>query len=289
MKKKLGFVIALLLLPLSGCGIISIGYNYADAYLRYSINSYASFNDEQKSTIKKEVNDFMLWHRANMLPEYVSFLQELRKTAQSGATLTKEDVARFRSEVRTLYIKTLQPTVRPAALLLSSVKPAQIEELASSFAKENNKQKDKELSGSLDEQMRKRSQRTIDFIENLVGGFSDKQLEKVRDMNRRLPFATGLYIRLREDNQARLIELLQSKMGAEDIAAFLSAWLVTPEAGRSPDEQSTLLAFENASDEITASVYAMLTDRQKKTLLKNIVKYIDTFQDLAGKNSSARR
>lgn len=283
MKKRLILVLAFLWLPLSGCGIISVGYNYADAYLRYSINSYASFDDEQKVIIKKEVDDFMRWHRKDMLPEYVSFLQGLQQTAQSGATLKKEDVARFRSELRTLYVKTLQPTVKPAANLLNGVSAAQIDELATSFAKENKKQKDKELGGSQDEQLRRRAERTIDFMENLVGGFSDRQLDDIREMSHRLPVATGLYIHLREDNQARMLELLRNKRGEDEIAAFLSAWLITPEANRNMDERSMLLAFENASDEMIVSIYEMLTDRQKKTLLRNIVKYIDIFQDLADK------
>jgi len=165
----------------------------------------------------------------------------------------------------------------------------QIEELARSFARENKKQKDKELTGSMDEQLRKRAERTIDFVENLVGGFSDRQLENIREMSHRLPFATGVYIHLREDNQARLIELLQEKKGEEEIAAFLTAWLITPEASRNPGEQNMLLAFENASDEMIVSVYGMLTARQKNTLRKNIVKYIDTFHDLAGKTMLPRK
>jgi hypothetical protein len=281
MNKKLIFVIALILPLLSGCGIVSLGYNYADAYLRYSINSYTSFNDAQKETIKQEVNLFMLWHRKVMLPEYGRFLQELRQTAQSGMALKREDVARFRSEVRALYVKTLQPAVMPAARLLSGVDEAQVRELEKSFAKENKKQKEKELGGSQNEQLRKRAERTIDFLENLVGGFSDKQLDKIRDMSHQLPFATGNYISQREDNQARLIELLRNKKGEEEIAAFLKQWLLTPEAITSADERSTMHSFETASDEMIVNVYQMLTDRQKKTLLKNIMKYIDTMQDLA--------
>jgi hypothetical protein len=50
-----------------------------------------------------------------------------------------------------------------------------------------------------------------------------------------------------------------------------------------------LLAFENASDEMIVSVYGMLTARQKNTLRKNIVKYIDTFHDLAGKTMPPRK
>ena len=283
MNKKLILVVALLLPLLSGCGIISLGYNYADAYLRYSINSYTYFNDAQKETIKQEVNLFMLWHRKKILPEYSRFLQELQRTAQSGAALRKEDVGRFRSEVRALYVKTLQPAVRPAASLLGASDAAQIQELEKSFAKENKKQKDKELAGSKDEQLRKRAERTVDFLENLVGGFNDKQLEKIRDMSHNLPFATAIYIRQREANQARLIELLSNNRSEEEIAAFLNSWLLTPEAITSPDERDTMRNFEAASDEMIASVYQMLTDRQKKTLLKNIQKYIDTMQELASR------
>ena len=47
------------MLTQSGCGLISIGYNYAPAYLRYSINSYMSYNDQQKAIIRKEVDDYM--------------------------------------------------------------------------------------------------------------------------------------------------------------------------------------------------------------------------------------
>lgn len=283
MKRWLLIVIALVTSMLAGCAIISVGYNYADAYLRYSINSYTSFNDGQKDIIKKEVTVYMQWHRKNMLPEYVRFLQELQRTAQSDVALKKQDVARLRGEVRALYVKTLQPTVRPAASLLSGVDPEQIEELVKSFAKENKKQKDKELAGNPDEQLRRRAERTIDFLENLVGGFSDEQLDKIRGMSRSLPFATGIYIQLREDNQARLIELLKNNKGEAEIYTLLFSWLMTPEAHVSPDDRSIMLAFESASDDMLVSVYQLLTERQKKTLLKNILKYIDIFQELARK------
>jgi len=280
MKSRLKLVIALLILQLSGCSIVAIGYNYADAYLRYSINSYATFNDVQKDAIKKEVGIYMAWHRNNMLAQYVIYLQELQQAGQSAAPLTQADVARFRSEVRALYVKTLQPAIRPAARILSGVSPEQMEELAQSFSKENKKQRDKELSSMPDEQLRKRAEKIIDFVENLVGNLKDEQLEKIREMNRHLPFVSDIYINRREDNQAGLIELLKNHKAEDEIAAFLSSWLLTPEVTSTADERSIMLAFEKASDEMIVTVYQMLTERQKKTLLKNIQKYIDTFQEL---------
>jgi hypothetical protein len=216
-----------------------------------------------------------------MLPQYVSFLQELHQVAQSGRALKNEDVTRYREEARKLYVATLQPTVSPAASLLSGIEAAQIDELVLSFAKENNRQRDKELAGNMDEQLRKRAEKTIDFIENLVGGLTDEQIGKVRELSNKLPFTTGLYLRLREDNQAGLIGLMKYKKSEEDIAIFLTAWLMMPELSRSPDEQGILTSFERAADEMVIDVYAMLNDRQKKTLLKNITKYIDSFTQLA--------
>ena len=281
MKRMRLYFVVLFLLTMSGCSIVSVGYNYAGAYLRYSINSYATFNAIQKERITKEVDDFMLWHRKLILPQYVSFLQELQGIVLAGHALNKEDVTRLRVEVRKLYVKTLQPTVKPAASLLSGIEAVQIEELVTSFARENDKQKDKELSGSLDEQLRKRAERTIDFVENLAGGLTDAQQEKIRELSHNLPFATELYIRLREENQAGLIALLKNNRSERDIAAFLSVWLISPEANRSPEEQKILMSFESAAEEMTVSIFAMLTERQRKTLLKNITKYIDIFQQLA--------
>lgn len=284
MNNRRVLLIAFLLLPLTGCGLLAIGYNYADAYLRYSINTYASFNDVQKDDIRKEVNIYMNWHRKNMLAEYVSFLQELHNFVQTNAPLTKQDVNRFRFEMRALYTKTLQPIVPPAARMLGNMNQEQVQELVQSFAKENNKLRDKDLSGSPDEQLRKRAERSIDFIENLVGNLKDAQLEKIREINRSLSYATAIYISQREDNQARLIELLKNNKGEVEIASFLNAWILNPAATQTVDERNIMLAFENESDEMIASIYQMLTERQKKTLLKNIMKYIDVFQDLSDKS-----
>lgn len=283
MKNKFLILLVIILLPLSGCGIISIGYNYADVYLRYTINSYATFNNAQKEVIDKEVDRYMKWHRSNMLPQYVALLQKMQRDVQSAKMVTKEDVTKYRTEVRALYVKTFQPTVNPAADLLSGIDKQQVEEMVHSLAKENGKQREKELSGTQDEQLKKRAERTIDFLENIVGGFSDKQLEQIRTASHQLPFATAIYLQSKEDNQKRLLEMIVKNDDKTDIATFLSLWLMMPEKFRTPEEQLVMQAFEQASDEMIANIYAMLSERQKNTLLKSIGKYIETFQNLLPK------
>ena len=219
-----------------------------------------------------------------MLPVYVAFLQEMQRSVASGNVLKKEDVARYRKELRSLYVRTLQPLVNPATALLSSVEPRQIEELVQSLAKENKKQKDKELSGSLDDKRHIRAERTVDFLENIVGAFSDSQLEQIRAASIKLPFATSIYMQMREDNQAHLLGLLANNSKEEVVANFLSLWLLMPEKFRSPEEQRILQEFERASDEMIAEVYSILNEHQRDKLLKTIEKYIASFQDLSSQS-----
>jgi hypothetical protein len=271
----------LLLLQLGGCGIVSLGYNYADVYLRYTINSYTTFSKEQKQEIHRDVDAFMHWHRKMMLPEYVAFLRDLQHKVESDAPLSAEEVRSYRLRVRKLYVSTLQPTIVPAAQLLNGMTVAQAEEMSASLDRENAKQREKDLAGSREEQIRLRTERTIDFIENLVGSLSDKQLEQLRAANASLPFASDIYQRLKEDNQKHLVELIRKHEGRDDIENFLSLWLIMPEKFRKAEEQDTLQAFEQGSDELIAQVYAMLTERQKGKLLKSITRYADSFDELS--------
>jgi len=282
MKRFTIVLVFLLLLPLSGCSLVSVGYNNADLYLRYSINGYTTFNDSQKQEIKREVDNYLLWHRKTMLPEYADSLRDLLQIVQSGKELKSDDVIRIKLTGRELYVKTVQPAVEPVASLLSDLDAVQVDELVLSFAKENNKQREKYLSGSDEKKLRKRAERTIDFIENMVGGLTDVQLEKIRELSFKLPFTTDLFLRLRENKQAGLIGLLGNKKGGKEIAAYLAAWLTMPEAGRSPEEQGLLLSFERGADEMAIEIYAMLDKQQKRTLEKNMTKYIEAFTQLAG-------
>lgn len=271
----------LLLLQLGGCGIISLGYNYSDVYLRYTINSYTSFSKEQKQEIHRDVDEFLRWHRKVMLPEYVKFLRELQNKVASGSALSVEEVREYRLKVRRLYVSTLQPTVVPAAHLLNGMNEDQADEMAASLGKENAKQREKDLAGSREEQLSSRTERTVEFIENLVGSLNDNQLEQLRIANAKLPYASDIYQRLKEDNQKHLIELVKHHEGEDEIGNFLSLWLIMPEKFRKPEEQEALKAFEESSDGLIAQIYAMLTERQRNKLLKNITKYADTFDKLS--------
>ena len=279
MKKSL-FIILAFALFISGCSTISLFYRNADWYLIHNIDDYTSFTSLQKESIRKEVSDYMQWHRKEALPEYIIFLQNLNGTAQYGGRLRAEDVALLRVHLSNLYKKTMLPAIRPTAQVLSDLDGRQIQELGRTFADQIQKQRQEFLVGRQDENLDKRAERAVDFLEWLAGDLSAEQKRKVEELSRQLPGASHSYIQQRESNQARLIALLNNHAGAEQIASFLSSWILTPEATRTSQQQQVIQSFEAASDEMIAQSHGMLTAKQKDHIGKLISSYIRDMQKL---------
>jgi hypothetical protein len=286
MKKSLFIVLALALLS-SGCNTAGLVYRNADVYLQHKINGYTSFNSPQKDTIRREVSNYMRWHQKDALPQYILFLQSLNGTAQYKGQLSTETVAHLRDQLTDLYRMTMTPAIRPTALLLSGLDSTQIKGLKISFAEEIQKQKQQKLDGTQDENLDKRADKTISFIEWLAGNLSKEQEQKVRELSRRLPFASPVYIQNREARQRKLIVLLNSHATADEIDTFLSSWIMDPESSRAPYQQRIYQSFEKGMDDMIIQIHALLTDRQKAHIHKVISSYIEDMRNLSETESAA--
>lgn len=280
-KQSLCVILALALLGFGGCSKMSLGYNYADWLLRFWITDYTSFNAAQKEQIYLEVDSYMRWHRKNALPGYIAFLQNVKAGINQSSDLTAGDVMHLRAESIKLYQMTMAPMVRPAAHILGTLDNQQIAGLAATFAERNRKQKKKLLDGNEQEILEMRAQRHVELVEKLVGSLSADQEQKITQLSMRIPLATRDYIAQREAKQAGLIALLKDKAGEDRIAALFRQWLIAPETARTPPQQQSIAAYENAMYEMTAQIFKTLTARQRLHLNEGIETYIDEFRKLS--------
>ena len=280
MKRSLVLLLAIALL-LCGCSTSSLLYRNADWYLEHKIDGYASFNAGQKEMIRREVVDYMRWHRKYALPEYINFLQNLNGVAQYQGRLSAETAAGLRIQLTNLYRMSLQPAIRPTARLLSSLDSAQIRELEASFAKEIRKQKQDRLGGSLDEDLEKRADKTVSFLEWLAGDLDREQERKIRTMSRSLPFVGPMYLQNREANQHRLIALLNGRASTKEIGLFLSSWILTPDEHRDSYQQHAIETFETESDKMIVQIHALLTAKQKEHIRALTSSYIEDMRRLS--------
>ncbi len=287
MKRPSSLILVFVLLCCGGCSTLRVSYDHVDWYLRFRINGYTSFTAQQKEEIHREVDAYMRWHRKNALPDYIALLKDAYGLIQRNENLRAEDITRLRGEYARVYKKTVEPAIRPTAHMLSTLDSGQIEELAKSYANKNRKQKDELLYGSEKKNLVMRAERNIDLVESLVGSLSNEQEEEIRAISMRMPFVAQSYIEVREANQAELLALLKSKAGEDKIGAFLSSWIVTPEANRTTQQQQAIHSYESAMDSMTAQIYNLLTDRQRAHLREKIAIYIGDLQYLTEEKVTA--
>ena len=280
MKKTLSIILVFALFN-CGCSTVGMLYRNADWYLQHRINDYTTFTHPQKETIRRDISDYMLWHRKVALPEYIIFLQNLNGAVQYDGQLKAGEIALLRTQLVDLYRKSLVPAIRPAAQMLGSLDSGQIHELESSLAEENKKQKQEELDVSHDKYLESRADKTIAILEWLAGSLSAEQEQQVRDMSLHLPVVSPHFIQHRETNQARLIKMLNDQADADKIDAFMSSWILTPEATRTSQQQSVIESFETASDAMIVKIHGMLTARQKDHMHNLLASYIKEMQSLS--------
>ncbi|MDX1251473.1 MAG: hypothetical protein IDH49_04330 [Gammaproteobacteria bacterium] len=287
-KTLLASALLLMALLSTSCSVVSLGYNNANWYLRYKITGYTSFDTSQKERIRQEVDNFMVWHRSAMLPEYAAFLRKIDRLLQTGV-IGKEDVAALRSELRGLMKKTLEPAITPTARILNRLDHGQIHELAHNLNEDNRKRGEELLSGTHEDRLSKRAEKTIDIFEDFTGNLSSAQEEKITRMSRELPFATAIFLKTRQSNQTHIAGLLRQKAGQDKLASFMKLWLLTPEKTRIPDDQRIVEEFEAGSDQMIASGYALLTAQQKERLRESVLDYITEIEALNKQTEMAQK
>ncbi len=268
-----------IVLACSGCSTVTFGYNHGDWLLRYWINGYTSFNEQQREEIHRDVDDYMRWHREHALPEYITFLQQVDALV-GGNVVTAADVMRTKAKLNRLYRLTMTPLVQPAAHVLSTLDRRQIERLRDTLTERNREFREETLSGTDREKLTARAENHIRIVERLVGSLSSEQEEKITQMSTHIPFVTGRYIEEREARQASLIALLDAGAGEDRIAALFRDWIATPGSAASAQEQRAGVAYEDAMNDMIAGIFGLLTDHQKEHLRERISVYIKDLQRL---------
>lgn len=277
MKKMLFIILASVLL--GGCNTVNMAYRNADWYLEHQVNEYATFNGQQQQVIRQDVSTYIRWHREKMLPDYITFLQDLNQAAQADGPLTVADATRLRTRLRDLYRATMQPMIAPAAKMLASMDTGQIAELEKHFSEVGQRDRQETLGISREEYLEKRSKRTLSFMRWLAGSLSDQQEQKILEMSRNLPTTGDIYQEQQETYRHKLIAMLKNHASETEIAAFLTSWLFNPDAILSAGQQKAMQASALAWDKMIAQTHGLLTGTQKAHIRELTSGYIDEMNE----------
>lgn len=84
--------LALLLLTLAGCSLTT-SYRYANRIILWQLDHYFDLKSDQRRDLNQRLTPLLTRHRHEALPEYESFLREIRQRIERGLTGSDVDWA----------------------------------------------------------------------------------------------------------------------------------------------------------------------------------------------------
>ncbi|HEY1043800.1 MAG TPA: DUF6279 family lipoprotein [Telluria sp.] len=269
-----------LVLFVSACSTIRLTYNNGDTLLYWWINAYVDLDSAQSDFVKADIDRFFIWHRQTQLPDYVSLLQRSKQQLQGN--VTPQVLDGIMREVRTRGERLALHAVPQLAELARSLKPQQIANMESKFAKNNRDYRRKFMSGDAEKRRKIRYKKTMEQLNLWFGRFSNQQEDAIRRLSDARPLDQEAWLQERMRRQRTIVELVRRVQSqkldkAATAAAIEAAIRATFTRLDSPERRA---AYE-AQTRFYNDVIHLTTPEQKAHAQRRMQGWIDEMNILA--------
>lgn len=223
------------LLAGTGCSTLRLAYGQAPNLAQWWADRYVDFTPAQDTQVRRAIDQWFDWQRAQQLPRIVRTLAQARAQAQlnPGATLICSwvDVAQaWRDEA-------FEKGVPEMARLALSLGPTQIEHIEQRQQKVNDDFRDDFLQPDPGTRHRAAVDRTLERVELLYGPLDARQQAALSEWVRQSPFDPQRWLAERQRRQQDLLGTLrQIQKNADPARAESLLWAWWQRVVSSPDE-----------------------------------------------------
>ena len=287
-RSIIGVLAVALVLAMTGCSLVKLGYSQASALAYRWLDRYVDFDNEQSLKVRHALDDALGWHRRTQLPDYVQLLA--RAEAEVAADATPERMCAWAGELRSRIEPVLQhlaPTIADVARTLS---PAQLASIEKRFAETNEEYRDDHLQRNLQRRLKAEVKREIERAEMLYGRLDASQRDLVADSVTTSPYDAEVAYAERKERQQDVLSLVrrlrEANSGRDDAIAQVRAYLSGID--RSPRE-----SYRRYSERVTAHRCALASDlhnsasaAQRSEAAKKLAGYRTDARDLMGDAAS---
>ena len=283
-------VLALLLLVvLSGCSTIRLGYEKLPFLAGWEIDSILDLNNDQEALVDRQLRSFQAWHRSVQLPQYAALLKTVE--GQVDEPITVERVAGWRTEAVSTWpalVDQLAPAVAELALSLS---PAQLDHLERKLAEGNRKIERQYFVGSNAAALRAaRIKRSRERSESFLGPLTAPQLARLeRRADDEGTLQTSHWWATRLPRQRLMVGLLRElattqppiEVASERARVVLLALLFPTE----PTMRAKVAAADAAGDRYLSDMLQQTSAVQRRFLVERLRSYGSDLSRLIGSSA----
>jgi len=246
-RSIIGVLAVALVLAMTGCSLVKLGYSQASALAYRWLDRYVDFDNEQSLKVRHALDDALGWHRRTQLPDYVQLLA--RAETEVAGDATPERMCAWAGELRSRIEPVLQhlaPTIADVARTLS---PAQLASIEKRFAETNEDYRDDHLQRNLQRRHKEEVKREVERAEMLYGRLDASQRDLIADSVTTSPYDAEVAYAERRERQQDVLSLVrrlrEGQIGRDDAIAQVRAYVSTVD--RSPRE-----SYRRYSERVTA-------------------------------------
>jgi hypothetical protein len=235
-----------LLLLLAGCSL-TLSYRYADWIILWELDHYFDLTSEQRQDLTQRLTPLLARHRHEAIPQYETFLVEIRQRLERG--LTSQDIDWAYATYDRLRADLFDRVVADGGVFLASIDSRQVRTFEEALQKDNDKAA-RLVQAPVPVRLKKRAHATIDMLEDWLGPLSKDQEAQIREWSFALPDTQQVWLAYREQRQHELLVVLHQPRTPERVARELRTILVYP-------DQHAPQVYQDAVRQMRASVKTM--------------------------------
>jgi len=256
-----------------------LAYDNATPMLTWMVDGYVDLHHEQRDWLRRRLDRAMAWHRANELPAYRRYLEDL--AARVDRPFTEAEVERAYLDLRADYDRVVEHVLPDAAELFVGLDERQIAHLERKFERDREKLA-KDLTDGTEARRRARAvKHTVGEVEEWTGALDERQRAIVAAREAVLPDVAQERLADRAYRQGETLVLIRTRDRAR-IVAGLRRLLVDTDSWRAPGYRAKILRRNAATFRMLAALSATLTPEQRAHVKRRIEGYVDDIGKLAG-------
>lgn len=224
LRRTLLPILVAALVSLPGCSAIQLAYGTAPFLIKRYADDYLALDGDQLTQWEPRLKVALDTHRTAELPQLAGFFEAFSKA--SGEGFNAHNTRCLTNAFVDLYRRHARLAVGAAAPLLAHLTPAQVRALNARFAAEYAKARNRPELRDTARQVRKRTGRYIERIEEWTGPLRASQRALVEEVSAPMPDTSMAVLEYRTHKRKELITLLRAGAHEAALRDFLTAWLV---------------------------------------------------------------
>lgn len=275
-------IIGSLLLLLSGCTTLRLGYSNGPTLAYWWLDRQAGFSREQEPLVREGIARWFDWHRGTQLEAYAALLAEAQR--EIAEPTSAEKVCAWTDRLQALTEPAVERALAIAAPLLPRLEPANLDQMADRQARRLEELQREHLQSDVAERRAASLKRTVDRYQRVYGRLNAGQRELLASALATGPLDPDRWLAERERRNQRTLAVLREASApdldeAARLAALRSIALPAPADAAAQARQQRVAAFQC---EMTAQLHNSTTPAQRERAQRTLRGWEEDLRTLIG-------